>query len=484
MMPRLFISLLAVLLMSGLSAQTLPVGDWQGQLDAGGQSLPLVFHVTAQNDTLQATFDSPDQEAFGLPTKSVTWRAPEVTIDASGMGIRYVATRSSNGDTLTGYFEQGGARLPLVLLRMKSEGAASAKTFGATTTKRPRPQEPSDFPYKRTEVTIPVAGGGHTLAGTLTLPRDIEPKAAVILVSGSGPQNRDEALLGHKPFLVLADRLTRRGIAVLRYDDRGVEGSTGDFSTATTADFADDAAAAIGFLRKQKGMTGVKTGVIGHSEGGMIGPMVAADHPALTDFIVLLAGPGVPLDSLMVTQTIDIGAAEGQPEAATQASVQSLRRTMAYLVANPGASEAEIKAGIHRIYVAELAAAPEEERAKVSDVEAYVEGKSRMLTGPWFRYFMAFDPAQYLARVESPVLALNGSLDVQVAATENLAGIQRVLAKAGNAHVTVVERPGLNHLFQPTTTGRASEYATIETTFDEATLRIIGDWILSTTAER
>jgi fermentation-respiration switch protein FrsA (DUF1100 family) len=337
-----------------------------------------------------------------------------------------------------------------------------------------RPQHPvPPYPYEVTEVTIHHPDG-HELAGTLTVP-DAEtngpgPYAAAVLISGSGAQDRDESLLGHKPFLVLADHLTRQGIAVLRYDDRGFAGSTGNHGLATSADFATDALAAVQFARRQESIDGSKVGLIGHSEGGLIAPMVAGLSSDVA-FAVLLAGPGVPGDEILLLQGELIRRAEGgemtDVEAAqqTQRQILELVRTANDVPALREAARPLIEAQVVRQGI-------EDEETIRESTDAALD----QLTSPWMRAFIQYDPRPALAAMHCPVLAINGTLDLQVWHEQNLDEIQRVMREAGR-DITIRRYEGLNHLFQPAETGAVSEYARIEITMDEQVLRDIAQWI-------
>jgi pimeloyl-ACP methyl ester carboxylesterase len=297
----------------------------------------------------------------------------------------------------------------------------------------------------------------------------------VVLVSGSGPQDRDETLLGHKPFLVLADYLTRRGIAVLRLDDRGVGASTGSFAAGTSEDFAQDAAAAVRWLRARPEVADDRVGIVGHSEGGLIAPLVASRTPEVA-FLVLLAGPGIPSAELLVMQGALISRAGGDADAEVQRTSALQREMFAAIAAT--ADSAALHARMREIGARFQASLTPEERAQAEMSDATMNAAINTLISPWFRWFLRYDPAPALRATRVPVLAINGSLDLQVPADENLAGIQRALAEGGNRDVTVEKLPGLNHLFQTARTGAPSEYAEIEETFSPAALRRIGDWIV------
>jgi uncharacterized protein len=303
---------------------------------------------------------------------------------------------------------------------------------------------------------------GDTLAGTLTIPQGKGPFPAVLLITGSGPQDRDESLLGHKPFLVLSDWLTRKGIEVLRADDRGMGKSTGVFGTATTADFATDVEAGVAFLKTRPEVNAKKIGLIGHSEGGIIAPMVAARNPDV-GCIVMLAGSGVPGDQILVEQRKLIAEAGGMSKEQAEKEALEERAVLALVVKEKDSPELEkdLRAGL-------------EKDVKEPELGAQV----KVLTSPWFRYFLAYDPGPALKKVKCPVLALNGEKDLQVPPDLNLPTISKALTEGGNKNFEVVELPGLNHLFQTATTGSPTEYATIEETMSPVVLGKVSEWIL------
>ena len=320
-------------------------------------------------------------------------------------------------------------------------------------------------PWREVEVAIP-SSHGTVLAGTLRLPGPGTAYPVVVTVTGSGPQDRDECLLGIRPFRQLAETLAKRGIATLRYDDRGTAKSTGDFKTATAADFADDAQAAVAWLRAQSQTA--RIGILGHSEGGLIAPMVAARDPQV-DFIVMWAGPGVPLDEVIMKQSHDIGLAEGT--AASAVARADRISALTWKAFRAAKDQAAFKAAL----TASLTALPPADRAEVTDIPAFVDASLQQLWTPWFRWYNHYDPAKTLAKVTVPVLAINGGMDRQVDAKTNLAVIKRALAK--NKDVTILELPGLNHIFQHTSTGAVSEYAKNPPLLDAAVLDATADWI-------
>ncbi len=446
-------------------------GTWMGTLNVGMQ-LRLVFHVSADSSGgWTATLDSPDQGAMGIPMDAVVVNGDSVRLDLAAAMAHYEGV-VAGPDTLDGKWVQSGRALPLLL----------GRTVG--TPDYSRPQEPKPpFPYTAVEVTFEnPRADSVTLAGTLTLPEGPGPFPAVVLVTGSGAQNRNEELLGHKPFLVLADHLTRTGIAVLRYDDRGVGGSTGHFAEATSEDFASDALSAVEFLASRDDIRPDAIGVAGHSEGGLIAPMVAAQSDQV-GFIVLLAGTGMRGELILYDQGALILMANGATDEQIETNRVNQERLF-HVVMNepdPEAAAAELRPlmgeRIDEMTPEELeqSGITPENRAQV------IEQQISQINGAWFRYFLSFDPVDVLRKVKVPVLAINGSLDLQVPATANLAAIQAALQEAGNEHVTTVELEGLNHLFQTAVSGSPTEYSSIEETMSPRALGTISDWIVKTT---
>ena len=387
-------------------------GSWEGVLKtpSGGQ-LRLRVHVEkTAGGAWKAALDSPDQGAFGIAADSASFDGGVLRWSIQKLRATYEGRLSADDSALEGTFTQGVA-MPLVLKRM---AAGTSRAPG-------RPQMPkAPFPYRATEVSFPSVEAGVTLAGTLTLPAAAGPHPAVILISGSGPQDRDESIMGHKPFLVLADWLTRRGIAVLRYDDRGVGKSTGSFAGATSVGFSNDAEGALNYMSGRADIDRKRIGFLGHSEGGLIAPMVAVRRAEVA-FLVLLAGTAVPGAEILLAQGEAIGKAAGAPEGA--------------LAQNRALQE---------------------------------------------KFFITYDPAPVLRRVKTPVLALFGEKDLQVLPDQNAPALEAALRDARNEHVKIHRLAGLNHLFQPAKTGSPQEYAEIEQTMDEGALKLIGEWVSRT----
>jgi fermentation-respiration switch protein FrsA (DUF1100 family) len=438
-------------------------GQWNGALNIQGMQLRLVFHIEQTDDGYQSTMDSPDQGATGIPVAETTFADSTLNISAPNLGLTYEG--KWDGEKISGTFRQSGLEMPLELTREEVEEQVLN-----------RPQEPQPpFPYHVEEVTFANAEAGIELAGTLTLPKKKGKFPAVILVSGSGPQNRDEELLGHKPFLVLADFLTRNGIAVLRYDDRGVGESGGDFSTATSEDLASDAASAVAYLRSRKEFKKQEVGIMGHSEGGLIAPMVAVESDEL-DFIVLLAGPGLDGGDIIVKQSALIARAEGASE--EEVAVSSTINQDIMDLTRKAKDTASLSQEITEYLRKAIAENPVIEEQAGEDPEGFINIILQRMVNPWMLYFVQYDPAPTLEKVEIPTLALIGEKDLQVPAQANLAAIEAAFARGGHAdQLTAKELPGLNHLFQECETGAPSEYSVIEQTFAPAALEEILNWI-------
>ncbi|MGD0000802.1 MAG: alpha/beta hydrolase, partial [Bryobacteraceae bacterium] len=410
----------------------------------------LALHVSAApGGGLQATFDSLDQHASGIPVDEIRLELNIVRFSLKQAGATFQGKLI--GDSIDGEFRQSGFAMKLVFHRGVAEGPK-------------RPQNPvPPYPYISEAAEFQNRAAGITLAGTFTIPREAESAAktrkppAAVLIVGSGPNDRDESILGHKPFLVLADYLTRHGIAVLRYDKRGVGQSKGVYKTATSADFAADASAAVDSLLARPDIDHRRIGLIGHSEGGILAPMVAAERKDIA-FVVLLAGTGVNGERVVLDQTDTMSRSEGMIEAEIAKQHKRVERVVAILKAERSIPAAEKK--IHD----EFGYSPEVDRLLLHN-------------DAWSRYFLNYDPATALEKLKMPVLALIGGLDMQVAPDENLAAIAAALKKGGNDRFTTLRLPGLNHLFQTAVTGAPSEYGRIEETIAPVALETITQWI-------
>jgi pimeloyl-ACP methyl ester carboxylesterase len=464
-MKKIFTFFLSILIGTGglLSQETGITGTWEGIISLGDDQLKLVVHLAYDQDKLVSTLDSPDQMAIGIPVESASFDGEMLRLGLTALQASYQGVLV-NSDNFAGKWMQAGMTFDLNLKR-------NSKTVSGPN----RPQLPKPpFPYATEEVVIHNDNAGVSLSGTLTVPRGSGPHPAVVLISGSGPQNRDEEIAGHKPFLVLADFLTRNGIATLRYDDRGVAGSTGDFSSATSLDFMEDATAALKFLRAQKRIDNKKCGLLGHSEGGMIAQMMAAENKDIA-FVVLLAAPGVPTPRLLLTQAELIGKAQGASEKEIKTTGESNAAVFEILRNEKDLEKARLLVDQEMEKLAAKLSGGDTDRKAL--LEQQLKASTEAVFTPWFLFFINFTPEQYLSKIKCPVLALIGEKDTQVEADENIAAIQSILQANGNSKVTAKVLPGLNHLFQTAQSGAPREYAQIEETFATSAMQLIAEWL-------
>ena len=441
-------------------------GDWNGSLKVQSMQLRLVFHVTKTDAGYSATMDSPDQGAKGIPMSKATFENSILTIEMAAAQIEYTGKLDSTG-MVVGTFKQAGQTFPLNLSRKAIEKEVVK-----------RPQEPTKpYPYYSEEINFENTKDKITLAGTLTLPKKEGKFPVVVLITGSGPQNRDEELMGHKPFLVLSDYLTRNGIGVLRFDDRGTFASKGNFAKATTNDFVTDVESAVNYLKTRKEIDSRHIGLIGHSEGGIIAPIVAVRSKDVS-FIVLMAGTAIPGSELLLLQQDLIGRANGMKEVDLK-MVADLNSHIYKMVDEINNTDT-LKAKVTNYLMAKSKELPDLNIPKGSTVNDFIDLQIKQLISPWMLNFIRYNPAPILEKVKCPVLAINGSKDLQVPANVNLPAIEKALKKGGNKKVTITELPGLNHLFQECITGAPSEYYSIEQTMSPLALNEITNWIKQT----
>lgn len=449
--------LIAAVACSAFAQPPSPIGIWEGSLAAGGMRLRIALHIGAGADrVLKATLDSIDQGVRGIPVTDVIWEAPELRLALPPLQANYVATMNAAGDTLEGTWSQSGQQLPLVMKRVEK----------ASELLRPQTPKPP-FPYREQPVTVR-SKDGVDLEGTLTMP---PPSGALkfpalLMISGSGPQDRDATMFGHKPFAVIADALTRRGFAVLRLDDRGVGRSKGNFRSATTQDFLHDAEAALDFLKARDPVDSKRVGLFGHSEGGIVAAMLAAERPDDVAFLVTFGGPGIPMPRLLIEQGEAVLKSAGAPAEAI-AKQRSIQEAMFPLLLSDKGS-IEIKTELDEIF--QIADMPSAERTIAS-------AQISQALSPWFRGLLAIDPGKFFEKVRCPVLAMNGELDTQVIARSNLAGIAAALKRGGNEQFRTVAIPKVNHLFQTAATGSPAEYQTVEESVSPAVLDLLGNWL-------
>lgn len=445
--------ILTVLISTPCLGQNLE-GSWKGIIEIQGTKLNLVFNFKEAGGNWSATMDSPDQGGFGIPMDEVTINQNKVLVKSKALQLTYEGTITK--DCIEGIFQQSFLQVPL---NLKSDTSEASQ----------RPQEPQPpFPYQIENISFPSLDKSITLSGTLTLPDDLKKHPAVVLIAGSGPANRDEEIFGHKPFAVIADYLTRQGLAVLRYDKRGIGESTGSLREATTLNLAEDVEASIQFLRNHPNIQSNNIGLIGHSEGGIIAPMVASRDQAIS-FIVLLAAPGMTGKQILKKQNEE--SIQRSPITNDQ-KTKALNVAVQYLdylaqTSSEGTSTEALHNTLDSIISINLA---EDIFPQVSREEMI-----KSTNNNWIIYFLNLDPSEYLKKVHCPILALNGTKDIQVEANSNLKIIESSVKN--KELLTVKKYLNLNHLFQKAETGAINEYAQIQETFSEDVLRDILTWI-------
>ena len=439
-------------------------GAWNGSLTIGPQTLRITVRFTTSETGLRATIDIPQQGATGVQLQNVSYDDSRVYMELpAGPGLAVFDGRQV-GDSIGGAFTQAGLGGTFFLKR-SSQAAAMPK------------EPPEPLPYAEEEVTFHNAD--ITLAGTLTLPESGAPHPAVVMITGSGPQNRDEELFGFKPFHMIADHLTRNGVAVLRYDDRGVGGSTGSVSEATTEDFARDVLAAVDFLKNRSDIDPERIGLIGHSEGGIVAPLASSMSDDVA-FMVLMAGTSVSGAEILIEQGALIMRASGATEADMEKQIAFQKRTFEAIRSGDGWDE--LAADLETRLRESIAEMPDSQRNAITDVDAYIDAQIQAqltaLQTPWLRYFLDYDPAVTLRTIDTPILALFGELDLQVPPAQNRGPLEQALRDGNHPDYTVRVLPRANHLFITATTGSPTEYATLEKVFVPEFLPLITEWIL------
>jgi pimeloyl-ACP methyl ester carboxylesterase len=446
---------------SNANSQENIIGEWNGVLSLGGQQLSLVFHFEKVGTTYSGSLDSPDQKAFGIKADKVIFEKDTLDFIVSKIGLRFKGFWADT--TISGEFTQGYFKTPLQLSRRKVEKKVVVK-----------PQEPQDpFPYLEEEIVFHHVNANFDMAGTLTLPEGEGVFPLILLISGSGPQDRNEEILGHKPFLIIADYLTKKGYAVFRYDDRGTAKSGGKFEGATSPDFASDAASALAYLKTRKDINTTKIALAGHSEGAMLAAMIAANDSNI-NAIIMLAGPGIPGDQLLLMQQELIATVnKGSPDEIKENTI--INRSLFELINKSNDIESAtitVEKKLKKI----------SKKLSKSALEAYggktefVSQNLRAYINPWMYYFLRYDPAVDLKKIKCNVLALNGNKDLQVPSKVNLAAIELNINNPGKIK-QVIEMPNLNHLFQNCLTGNITEYGEIQETISPEVLEKMNEFL-------
>lgn len=469
-MREISLLLFTLLIFLSANAQKNINGTWQGKLAVSSASLRIVVHIKSVDGNYSATLDSPDQGAKGIPMSRVRLAGDSLLLEVAAVGAKLSGLVTSDS-TFSGQWIQG-LSLPLDLKKL-SAGEAVAEV------KRPQTPTPP-FPYVSTDVVYTNKDRSIQFGATITKPKGGGPFPALLLISGSGPQNRDEELFDHKPFAVMADYLTRKGYLVLRVDDRGVGQTTGNHQTATSKDFAGDAGAGLDYLKSLPEVDKTKIGLLGHSEGGMIAQMVASEREDIS-FVILLAAPGEKTIDLMAHQNEAVLQSAGMSKE-NIASYLSLYKPLTLAITS-SSSDTAARTAATQVVNNWLAKMPKETVLATTGIsdektkETFINNFSRSLNTPWFRYFFRYDPAPFVEKIKASVLALNGDRDIQVVSTHNLAGLKALLQKSRAKQFDVIELSGVNHLFQRCTKCTLAEYGQLEETIAPDVLETIGRWL-------
>jgi pimeloyl-ACP methyl ester carboxylesterase len=442
-------------------------GAWIGSVKVGASQLRLRFNLSQDDKKhYSATMDSIDQGASGIPISQVTLNGQQLTLDVTVAQASYQGQYQVQPEQIQGQWLQGGQSFELILTRQLQEAR--------------KPQDPvKPYPYIEEQISFKNEGAGIELAGTLTRPANaVTASPAVVLISGSGPQDRDQQMLGHRPFLVLADYLTRQGFAVLRFDDRGIGKSGGTFLQATSLDFASDVSAAVRYLQQRPDINKAQIGLIGHSEGGLIAPIVAQQQSGI-GFLVLLAAPGLPGAEVSSWQFASMMRARGLPQS-TVVHATAIYQGMNQLAAQ----EQPLTVAVLKAHYQQLwQKLPKEVQQQLIPLGGGQLSPERLaeLQNSWFQYFQCHDPQQWLSKIQIPTLVFYGSKDKQLEPSANLAMIEKSLQLAENSHYQLILLDGLNHMFQSATTGRWDEYASISETLSPKLLTSLSQWLQQVT---
>lgn len=443
------------------------VGDWSGKLQVN-VGLRLVLHIT-DSAGMRATIDSPDQNAYNIQSDSIILNGDSTIVHFRKLRAKYKAKLIKNDSVvqLLGIWQQGSYQFPLTMVK----GSAPNDV---------RPQNPKPpFNYRSEDILYKNNTGSVTLAATLTIPHKGGKHPAIILISGSGPQDRDETIFGHKPFWVIADYLTRHGYAVLRVDDRGVGKSKGETARATSADFAQDVITSIDYLSTRAEIDKKQIGLLGHSEGGIIAPMVAVQRKIA--FMILLAAPAVKGSELLDEQRVALLMSSGLSTSAASEYRTLSKRINEIIIQSKNKEEAIIQTE-QEINRWQLSASAEAKTAlslgSPENAKSYAVQSVNQMYVPWFRFFLAYNPAKDLMQSRCPVLALFGEKDIQVLSTQNMKPMESILKQSRKSGAYMVrEIKGVNHLFQHCDTCTLSEYASLAETFSESVMKEIAEWL-------
>jgi hypothetical protein len=437
-------------------------GVWHGNAKTpDNKDILFVFLFEKNQDEYTVTMAVPTFNVSEVKPKSTVLKEGHLTIEDTGLGVKYDGLWNEASNLIEGTYTEGGVKL---LLNLKKGNPEMPKNN--------RPQEPTKpYPYYEENVKFNNSEAGVTLSGTFTRPTQTGKYPVVILISGSGRHDRDASAMTHRPFLVLSDYLTRQGIAVLRYDDRGFRESTGDFNKATTADFAQDVISAVSYLKSRTDINPNQIGLIGHSEGGIIAPL-AANQTQDISFIVTLAATGIPGSEVAVMQSKSLRPFPVPDEVAFE---ENVKKSITIATSNQELATKRKELTAHNN--AYLTPILKSLGAANDNISKFIENETETVLQPWNVYFYKYNPALEFEKLNIPMLSLNGTKDIQVDASINQKAIREALVRAGNKNYKIVTLENLNHLFQECKTCKMEEYKDIEQTISPMALKEISDWI-------
>lgn len=464
-MNRIIIAFTFLLAATGTYAQSAFNGIWEGKMNAG-MEIRMIFHISQDaSKNFIVTIESPEQGLRDIKASAVTVNNDSIKIEIGRFGASY-SGKLKGDSSITGTFKQG---LQFALNLKKVE-----KVTEIVRAQTPVPP----FPYKSEDIVYTNKNKSISYGATITIPTGKGPFPAVLLLTGSGMQNRDEEIAGHKPFAVIADHLTKNGFIVLRVDDRGMGKTTGSV-TGTTRDFADDANVSVEYMRSRPETDKKKIGLIGHSEGGMIAQIVASERKDI-NFVVMLAAPGEQTIKVMIDQNEAMLRKVGMSKEYTDAYLELYKNIITTMLAADSASAKEKVTPVVQEWINKT---PKNIVATTTGItndstrNTFVNMFVGQLNQPWFRYFLTYDPAPHIKKMTAYVLALNGSKDVQVISTSNLAAIEAALKQSKSKGYEIKELPGLNHLFQECKSCMVNEYGQLQQTFSPAALEAMTAWM-------
>ncbi len=464
--------ILVVILFTSCSSNTNEVkknltGKWEASLNFPNVKYKLILDfINDKDNNISMKLSSPKQRVYDMQADSLSIKGTEISFVLPKFNVSFNGNYDLDSNIIKGTWKQEKFKVPIAFYR---EGELER-------IERPQyPQKP--YPYNSENVIIDNPDANVQLAGTITFPKEKGPFPAILLINGSGPQDRDETIYNHKPFLVIADYFTRKGFAVLRVDDRGYGASTGKYNNSTTNDFADDAEHSIDYLKTRKEVDPNKIGLIGFNEGGIIAAMVDSEIKDI-NFIVLLATPGLTGKDVLLAQTKTLQKAQGVSEKEIEQDYKINNKVFSIVQSTKDSVKAinEIQKTL-KDFVSTLS---DSEKTQRKYSEYTIANKARFMMTPWFRYYLSFNPTSALEKINCPALVLYGQNDLQIEPKKNLNAVVNAIEKGGNHNVESQIIPGLNHLFQTSKSGLPEEYSKIKETFSPKALEIIYNWIEKT----